>query len=81
VGQSGASGTINNILQFIIDQMLAVGALLSTVFALGVIFAIKFGWMQRERIKDFIWYILAFISLPTIIPAIYTFSQSASAGG
>ncbi len=72
-----ATSVINNVLQFIIDQMLAVGASLSVVFSLGIIFAIKFGWMSKDKIKDWVWLILAMIALPVLIPLIF---QAASGG-
>jgi len=71
-GNSGATEGGIKVLAFIEQQMIAVGASISVVFALGVVFAVKFGWMRKDQIKDFIWLILALILIPTIIPAIFT---------
>jgi len=77
-GGSDASSSINNVLDFLIDQMLAIGASLSVVVALGVIFAVKIGWMQRRQLMDWAWLIIAMIALPVVIPAVFTFAQSSS---
>jgi len=78
LGGSSATSTINTVLEFIIDQMLAVGASLSVVFSLGIIFAIKFGWMSKDKIKDWVWLILAMIALPVLIPLIFQVAQGGS---
>jgi len=75
-GSSSGATQLNTVADWLIEQMLIVGASISTLFALGVVFAIKFGWMERSKIKDFVWLILAMIVLPTLIPAIFTFAQS-----
>jgi hypothetical protein len=74
-GSVGGSGTgvdkINNLLQFVIEQALLVGASLSTVFLIGVVFAIKFGWMEKSKVKDVLWLIMILVAAPTVIAAIY----------
>lgn len=78
---SATANTTKNLLEWVIDYMLVIGASLSTLFALAVIFLVKFGWMDKSKIKDFFWLILAMIVVPILIPALFSLAQGGSGLG
>ena len=61
----------------LIGDMVAVSASLVTLYAIGMVFAVKMGWVPRERIKDAVWLGIIITAIPLAIPTIMSIAQTA----
>lgn len=70
-----AASKLNSLTTWMIDFITEIGAGISVLFALGLILGVKFGLIPTQKIKDWIVVVLAFLIVPWLLPALFTFSK------